>query len=140
MGLCAWFSLRFRLAIIKWGDVVVSDTSGGIYLSEDINGSNFIEFYRNLTRLAVIALLMSVGFINEIDWGREKSAIGDLTNKENWLKILAFLINTRSPDALNASKNLIAAMVRRVDLLQCSPASILCSTFTSIPGEQPLYI
>ena len=68
------------------------------------------------------ALYIYGNLLNDINWGQQRSAIGNQTSKENWLNILAFLIDTQSPDVLNASKNLIAAMVRGMGIQLKNPA------------------
>lgn len=56
----------------------------GNYLNGEINGNNFVNFLKNLTKFAVMALLISTGFINETNGMRHKitTQCFDIDSKE----------------------------------------------------------
>ncbi len=51
------------------------------YLNCEINGNNFVSFFKKLTKFAVIALLISTGFINETN-GMKKSPSPEIRSQQ----------------------------------------------------------
>jgi len=97
-------------------DSNLQNVVNGLETDMNLNPSDAVVLY------ILEALLKYGSLLNDINWGQQKSAISNQINKNNWLNLLIFLINTKSDKALNASKNLIAAMVRGIGIKLRNPA------------------